>query len=70
MTGPSPAATPNQLLTGPEVCQLLNIGKSTLQPWREDGALVALELPKGGWRYPSNQPLIQRALELLGGHKP
>jgi len=69
MTGPSPAAMP-QYLTGPEVCALLNIGKSTLQPWREDGALVALPLPKGRWRYPSNQPLIQRALELLSGCTP
>jgi excisionase family DNA binding protein len=64
MTGPSPAEA--RLLTGAEVAQLLNIAKSTLQPWRESGELEAVPLPRGGWRYPSNQPTIQRALAALG----
>lgn len=64
MTGPSP--DPARLLTGAEVCQLLNIASSTLQPWRESGELEAVPLPKGRWRYPSNQPTIARALAALG----
>lgn len=67
MTGPSQSqAVQARLLTGAEVCELLNIAKSTLQPWRDAGALEAVPLPLGGWRYPSTQPLIQRALEALG----
>lgn len=64
MTGPSPA--PSRLMTAAEVCELLNISKSTVQPWRDAGLLEAVELPSGGWRYPSTQPAIQRALEALG----
>lgn len=66
MTGllPQPPAV---LLTGAEVCQLLNIAKSTLAAWRASGDLDAVALPKGGWRYPSNQPLVQRALDALSG---
>lgn len=63
MTGPSPASS--RFLTGPQVCQLLNISKSTLAPWRASGALVFLPLPNGGYRYPEDQPLIRRALALL-----
>jgi predicted site-specific integrase-resolvase len=55
-----------RLMTGAEVVQLLNIGKSTLQAWRESGALEAIQLPMGGWRYPSNQPTIANALAALG----
>lgn len=67
MTG-LPPVEPDQarLLTGREVCQLLNISKSTLQPWRVSGLLVAHELPNGQWRYPEAQDAIQRALEALG----
>lgn len=64
MTGPSPAAA--RMLTAADVCQLLNIGKSTVQAWRDTGALQAVPLPLGGWRYPSNQPLIASALQALG----
>jgi hypothetical protein len=70
MTGLPQLLTAPTMLTGTEVCALLNIGSSTLQPWRDKGDLVALELPGGGWRYPSNQPLIQRALALLSGCTP
>ena len=56
-----------------EVCALLNISKSTLALWRDQGAVEALPLPSGSWRYPSGQPVIQRALTALGsctvGHR-
>lgn len=65
MTGPSPADV-GRLLTASEVCQLLTVSKSTVAAWRAEGALEALPLPKGQWRYPSNQELIQRALQALG----
>lgn len=64
MTGPFPAEA--RLLRAAEVTELLNISSSTLQSWRQGGSLEAVPLPKGGWRYPSTQPLIQRALEALG----
>lgn len=64
MTGPSPASDA-QLLTAADVCQLLNITKSTVAYWRDQGELEAVPLPLGGWRYPSNQPPIQRALDAL-----
>lgn len=64
VTGPSPAGA--RLLTAADVCQLLNISKSTIQAWRDAGALEAVPLPLGGWRYPSNQEPIRRALEALG----
>jgi len=58
-----------ELLTGAEVCQLLHISKSTLQPWREDGTLSAVPLGAGRarktWRYPKGQPTIQAALAAL-----
>lgn len=63
---PVPAELP-QLLTGHQVCQLLNIHRSTLAPWRDQGALEAVPLPNGGWRYPTGQPLIQRALAAVRG---
>jgi hypothetical protein len=69
MTGQPPA--PARLLRGSEVCALLNIGKSTLQPWREDGTLEFVELTPPGaarpaYRYPDTQPAIQRVLAALG----
>lgn len=54
-------------LTGPEVCQLLVIAKSTLGPWRRDGHLVAHQLPNGQYRYPVDQPTIRGALDALAG---
>jgi len=68
MTGPSPAVA--VLLTGREVCQLLNISKSTLAAWRDAGELAAEPMPRGQWRYPSNQQLIQRVLQALGRCEP
>lgn len=49
-----------------EVCALLNISKSTLANWRDAGDVEAVPLARGTWRYPSQQPLIQRALLALG----
>ena len=57
--------TEPQLLTGREVCGLLHIGKTTLNEWRTAGDVTAVPLPRGGWRYPSNQPVIERALAAL-----
>ena len=68
MTGPSP--DPSRLLRGAEVCQLLNIAKSTLAPWRQAGQLEYVELTPPGaarpaYRYPAAQPAIQRVLAAL-----
>lgn len=54
------------LMTAREVCTLLHISKSTLATWREAGDVVAHPLPRGGWRYPSDQPVITTALAALG----
>lgn len=64
MTGPSSAQP--RLLRGRELCALLNIGKSTLQPWRDKGLVEFVELPNGDYRYPENQQAVQRALAALG----
>jgi predicted site-specific integrase-resolvase len=54
---------PPQLMTAAEVCQLLHIGSSTLQDWRERGLIDGHPLPDGrSWRYPSGQPAIAQAL--------
>lgn len=72
MTGPSPVShVQPRLLTAADVCQLLNISKSTCNLWRDQGELEAVPIPRGGWRYPSTQAPIQRALEALGlNHEP
>lgn len=54
-----------RMMTGPEVCGLLHIGKTTLNDWRDRGDVEAVPLPRRGWRYPSNQPVIERALAAL-----
>lgn len=54
-------------MTGRQVCDLLHIHRSTLIPWRQSGALEALPLPRGGWRYPRDQRLILDALAAAGG---
>lgn len=69
MTGPSPEADAQdqaKLLKAADVCQLLNISKSTCNAWRDAGELAAVPMPGGTWRYPSNQEPIQRALDALG----
>lgn len=68
MTGlPSASDAPRpRLLTAADLCQLLNVSKSTVAYWRDRGELEAVPLPRGGWRYPSSQPAVQRALRALG----
>lgn len=68
VTGQPQDAQPDaaRLMTAAEVCQLLNISKSTLAAWRDAGALEAVPLPMGTWRYPSSQETVQRALAALG----
>lgn len=59
-----------ELLTGHQVCQLLNITKSTLGPWRAQGVLEAVPLGAEGrrtsWRYPRDQPTLKLALAAAG----
>lgn len=72
MTGQQPAGTPadsSDFLLGRDVCQLLNIGSSTLQPWRDAGLLEFHKLPNGQYRYPKAQRAIRDALEALSRYR-
>lgn len=62
LAGMDEPAEATYLMTGREVCDLLHISKSTLGEWRADGTLTGHPLPKGRWRYPADQPVIQDAL--------
>ena len=69
-TLPSVTESLPDLLSGHQVCELLNITKSTLGPWRAQGVLQAVPFAAGAsrttWRYPKAQPTIQTALRAAG----
>jgi hypothetical protein len=71
---PAPAdllPSPPLFMTAAEVCQLLHIGSSTLQDWRERGLIEGHPLPDGrSWRYCSLQPAIQDALAAVLRYAP
>jgi hypothetical protein len=80
---PSPAALTLRVVSGPsgntvfegelftaqQVADLLHVGRSTVDDWRRDGALSALPLPNGRYRYPSTDPLIAAALRAVRGRR-
>jgi hypothetical protein len=55
-----------ELLTTADVMSLLNVARSTVTLWRQEGRLRGYK-PLGAkqWRWPSNQPAIQEALRVL-----
>jgi predicted site-specific integrase-resolvase len=62
--------TPNEsyLMKPGEVMDLLRIGRTTLHEWRTRGDLDAIRhTPKGPWRYPASQGVIQAALAAVRG---
>ena len=58
------------LLKGSEVRDLLHIGRTTLNEWRNRGDIQGIQHKPGArhpWYYPADQPVIARALRAVSG---